>query len=81
MDSKSCLDFSRKEGMGRMKHLEIRHLWLRQALEDWNMTLSYIQSQHNPADLMTKQFTPNRLQELRQKIGLHDEHATDMMTK
>ena len=49
--AKSCVS---RRGLGKMRHLEIRDLWLQKEVNDGKVIVSKIPGTENPADLMTK---------------------------
>ena len=53
-DSSAAKSFVCKRGLGRMKHIEIRDLWLQKEVRDGNLEISKIPGEENPSDLMTK---------------------------
>ena len=40
--------------MGKIRHLEVRHLWLQQVVRDGKVLLRKVAGKLNPADLLTK---------------------------
>ena len=53
-DSSAAKSFVSRRGLGRMKHIEIRDLWLQKEVRDGNLIISKIPGDQNPSDLMTK---------------------------
>ena len=53
-DSSAAKSFVSRRGLGRMRHLEIRDLWLQKEIRDGKVEVSKISGLRNPADLMTK---------------------------
>ena len=53
-DSSAAKSFVGRRGLGKMKHLEIRDLWLQKEVRDGKVIVSKIPGEENPADLMTK---------------------------
>ena len=53
-DSSAAKSFVSRRGLGRMRHLEIRDLWLQKEIRDGRVEVSKISGLKNPADLMTK---------------------------
>eukprot|EP00973_Karenia_brevis_P055805 7761846-Karenia_brevis.AAC.1 len=42
-----------RRGLGKMRHLEIRDLWLQKEVSDGKSVVSKVPGEENPADLMT----------------------------
>ena len=59
------------EHHGRMKHLDLRFFWLRDAVESGAISISYIPTADMPADLLTKPLSKFKVEHLRKMIGLH----------
>ena len=43
-----------RRGFGKMRHLDIRDLWLQEEVEKGRLEVGKIRGDQNPADLMTK---------------------------
>jgi hypothetical protein len=70
VDASAVEGFLWKRGMGRMRHLQVKQLWLQDAMAKKRFILSRIDSQCNPADLLTKPMATARYHALRQLVGL-----------
>jgi hypothetical protein len=54
-DNQSTLCISKNTGMSqRTKHIDLRHHWIREAIEEGDLALHYVPTERNPADIMTK---------------------------
>ena len=53
-DSSAAKSFVCRRGLGKMRHLEIRDLWLQKEVMDGKLEVSKIRGDENPSDLMTK---------------------------
>ena len=60
-DSSAAKSFVSRRGLGRMRHIEIRDLWLQQEVLKGNITVKKIPGIENPADLMTKFLTVDEI--------------------
>ena len=76
-DSVACHGTLHREGAGRIKHLEVRQLWLQQKIKSGIMSYTKIPREINPADSLAKSWTVQGLSHFDQ-IGfrLHP-HNTD----
>ena len=54
----------------RTKHIEIRHHFIRELVEDGTLTLEFIHTDDQKADLFTKPLDSKRFEFLRQNIGV-----------
>ena len=53
-DSTAAKSFVSRQGFGKMKHIEIRDMWLQKEVRDGKVEVSKVPGDRNPADLMTK---------------------------
>ena len=53
-DSSAAKSFVSRTGLGKMKHLEIRDLWLQREVGLGRVLVYTVEGPRNPADLMTK---------------------------
>ena len=75
MDSAAARGICRREGVGKVKALEVRTLWLQQVVKAKALTLKTVKSQDNCADLGTKMLAVGTLSLLRGFNGLVDKRA------
>ena len=72
-DSSAAKSFVCRRGLGKMRHLEIRDLWLQKEVADGKLEVSKIDGDKNPADLMTKVLTVGEIKERLERMGLRFE--------
>ncbi len=53
-DSSAAKAFISRRGFGRMRHMEVKQLWLQECVKQGTIKLIKIAGNLNPADLMTK---------------------------
>ena len=53
-DSSAAKSFVSRRGPGKMRHIEIRDLWLQKEVLEGKVLVSKVLGTENPADLMTK---------------------------
>ena len=76
-DAKAMIDIVRRRGPGRLKHLELKQLWLQQAHADGRVVEEKITSEENEADVLTKPVATGRLRKLSEKMGMSFERSED----
>ena len=54
-----------------MRHLEVRHLWLQQAVKEQKVILRKVDGKKNPSDLMTKGLS---ILDIEKMLGLMNGH-------
>ena len=53
-DSAVAKSFVSRRGLGTMRHIEIKELWLQREVGDGSVRILKVREEENPADLMTK---------------------------
>ena len=71
-DSDACRGTCNRTGLGRLKHLQVEHLWIQDAVRNRRFDLVRINGTENPADLMTKVLGRQRIDELLARLGFKD---------
>ena len=66
-DSSSALAVRGRRGLGKLKHIALRLLWLQNASD---MTFEHVSTNLNQADLLTKFVMRDTLEKFSQMIGL-----------
>ena len=69
-DSSAAKSYASQRGAGRIRHVEVKQLWLQQAVAEGRFKLSKVAGQDNPADAMTKYQNRATLQKLLGMIGV-----------
>ena len=76
-DATVCRQFVHRKGVGRMKHLETRHMWLQEKLEKNAYSMKKIPRDVNPSDMMTHAPTAAELQKFLPMIGIYERACAD----
>jgi hypothetical protein len=71
-DSSACKGTCGRQGLGRVKHLEVEDLWIQEAVKNKKIFLCKVAGQCNPADLMTKFLTRAIIDKHAASLGLSD---------
>ena len=69
-DSSAAKSFVSRKGLGKMKHLEIRDLWLQREVALGKVSVNKVDGTKNPADLMTKYLRKEEIEERLQLMGI-----------
>ena len=69
-DSSAARFFAARRGVGRMRHLEVRHLWLQEEISSHRVQLRKVAGEANPADLMTKYLSIRQVLKCLEFLGL-----------
>ena len=71
VDNQSAIAVTRNpEHHGRMKHLDVRHFWLRDVVKAGVIDVRYISTKDMPADIMTKSLPKATVENMRAMVGL-----------
>jgi hypothetical protein len=54
VDSTAAKSIASRTGLGRVRHLEVRFLWLQEVVRKGRLMLRKIPGEKNPADILTK---------------------------
>ena len=73
-DSVAGRGIARRQGLGRVRHLDVQYLWIQQKLAEKQFKLGPVSTFINPSDLGTKALQINRLQFLLGLLGVVDSH-------
>ena len=65
-DSSAAKSLVSKRGLGRMRHLELRDLWLQREVGEGKVVIRRIAGDRNPADTMTKFLSYH---DIRERLG------------
>jgi len=70
-DNQSAIQVAKNpEHHGRMKHLDLHFFWLRDAVENGAITVSYLPTGEMPADALTKPLSRLKIVAGRKLMGL-----------
>ena len=72
IDSSAAKAFVSKRGSGKMRHMEVKWLWLQEEVRKGRVEVGKVPGDENPADLMTKYLSMKEVEERlgRMSIGL-----------
>ena len=72
-DNQEAIKYSQtREAYGRMKHINVKHLFIRDAITVKLATLQVIRSSDNRADILTKAIAPKVFQKHRISLGVQE---------
>ena len=79
VDSSAAKSSASRRGLGKLRHLEIKFLWLQECVRRGKVVLSKVRGDINPADVLTK---PKSLEDMRLLLNFScldwcDGRATD----
>ena len=65
VDSSAAKSIASRTGLGKLRHLGIKFLWLQEAVRKKKVVLSKVRGDINPADVLTK---PKSLDDMKQLL-------------
>ena len=72
IDNKSATDLTKHPiAHGHSKHIKIKYHFLRDQVNKNKLTLEHCRIEEQFADMLTKTLKPKRLEEMKNKIGMH----------
>ena len=69
-DSNAAKSFVNRRGLGKMRHLEIRDLWLQKEIREGKVLVHKVLGTENPADLMTKILTVKEIEDRLRRMSI-----------
>jgi hypothetical protein len=69
-DSSAGRSISLRKGTGKMRHLQVKYLWLQDATFEKRVKVHKVKGTENPADVATKFLTATEMQEVIRKFGV-----------
>ena len=69
-DSSAAKSFVCRRGLGKMRHIEIRDLWLQKEVREGRLKVVKVLGSENPADLMTKILNIGEIEERLKRVNL-----------
>ncbi len=74
-DNKSAIAMAKNPVFhGRTKHIAIKHHFIREAIEDEEVQLSFCKTNDQVADIFTKALPREKIQKLREALGVQGQH-------
>jgi len=68
-DSSAGRSISLRKGTGKVRHLQVKYLWIQDALFDKRLTLEKVKGTDNPADIGTKYLMAHEVKAVAEKFG------------
>ena len=79
-DSSAAKSFVCRRGLGKMRHIEIRDLWLQKEVREGRLKVVKVVGSENPADLMTKILNIGEIEERLKRMNLMMVRRSDGVT-
>ena len=64
-------------GVGKVRHLEVKTLWIQELIHARKIFVEKIKGEHNVADVGTKPLNKGQFEKIRLELGIHDEAAIE----
>ncbi|CAE7401885.1 unnamed protein product [Symbiodinium natans] len=77
-DASAVIGFCKKQGVGRARHVAVAALWVQRELKSGRFTLHKVSGRVNPADLLTKQFTAQKMKQLLYQFNMVDSRTSSL---
>ena len=77
MDSSAARGICHRVGVGKLKHLEVKDLWLQEKTQAKQLSVQWIPRKSNPSDFLTHPITKStEIQNFHEAAGLHIGNAS-----
>ena len=76
-DSNAAKSFVNRRGLGNMRHIEIRDLWLQKEIREGKVVVHKVLGTENPADLMTKILTVKEIDDRLRRMSIYMKVSVD----
>ena len=70
-DSSTAKSVAGRKGLGRMRHVELKYLWVQESVSKGRTRMKKIPGFHNPADILTKPKERRELGRLLAKVSAY----------
>jgi hypothetical protein len=77
VDSSAAKSIASRVGLGRVRHLEVKFLWLQQTVKDKRVSIHKVRGDSNPADALTKPKNFKEVEKLLKMVGVDVKTRTD----
>ena len=71
VDATAAQGIAARAGLGRVRHMETRVLWVQQALRDGKFRIRKVDGKRNPADILTKPLSAEFMRPLLGMVGAY----------
>ena len=71
VDSSAAKSMATRTGLGKVRHMDVRYLWVQDVVRGKDVHLKKIAGERNPADILTKIKNRREMAELLLKVGVH----------
>ena len=78
VDSSAANAIASRKGPGKVRRIEVRHLWLQQAVRDKKVVLRKVDGKRNPSDIVTKGLS---FAEIEKMLGLMEAYFRHTFVK
>ena len=69
IDSSAAKGIAARQGLGKVRHIEVCQLWLQQKSQDGTITIKKVKGTDNPADILTKHVPQESLNRYLEQLG------------
>ena len=79
LDNTAARHILQRSGVGRVRHLSCRLLWIQQHAKDKRLETASIPTKKNTADLATKKLSRDRMEYLMRMVGIYNESTNELV--
>ena len=72
VDAEAARSIASRQGIGKIRHLEVRYLWLQEWVKKGAVKMSKVWGKMNPADVLIKPLSHPEALKLLKLVNMHD---------
>ena len=69
-DASASIGIIKRQGLGKLRHIQVRDLWLQQEVKEKKLSVHKVDTKVNPADLGTKSLTSEEIAKHVETLGM-----------
>ena len=80
-DSSAARSISLRKGTGKLRHLQVKYLWIQDAMFEKRLSIEKVKGVENPADVGTKYLMAHEVKAVTEKYGFIMKARSDIVTE
>ena len=79
-DAEAAKGIASRTGLGKTRHIAVHFLWVQEKVRNGDLSLQKVRGEHNPADLMTKHLSREKMMNFMSTLSLSFEEGRSSST-
>ena len=68
-DAPAAIGIAHRQGLGKTRHIEVQYPWIQKEVKEGKLTVKRVDTNNNPADLLTKAMNGERVMKCMAEMG------------